>query len=120
MAVAAEALYLANLLLAPGLAFLALLWLWRREGGGQNALAHCHLCQAVGVSLWGGLLIALAVAILLASGGWGQAWAWMAVLLYFTCIHSLLVLLGMFGLAKAMAGKIWFYPLVGRACVLAP
>jgi hypothetical protein len=35
------------------------------------------------------------------------------VILYFTCVHSLLVLLGMFGLARALAGKTFRYPLIG-------
>jgi hypothetical protein len=33
--------------------------------------------------------------------------------MYFTCIHSTLVLLGAFGLAKALAGQAWRYPLIG-------
>jgi hypothetical protein len=35
------------------------------------------------------------------------------VILYFTCIHSTLVLFGMFGLSKALAGQPWRYPLIG-------
>lgn len=116
VAIAAEALYLANLLLIPGLAFLILLWLWRQEKGGATALARCHLRQTVGVSLWGGVLLVLTVGLMLLLGGWGQAWTWVAVILYFTCIHSTLVLFGMFGLAKAMAGKLWSYPLIGSPC----
>jgi hypothetical protein len=36
------------------------------------------------------------------------------VILYFTFCHSTLVLLGIVGLAKAMAGQCWQFPLVGR------
>ena len=37
------------------------------------------------------------------------------VIMYFTCIHSTLVMFGMFGLAKAMAGQAWRFPLIGPA-----
>ena len=39
---------------------------------------------------------------------------WTVVIVYFTMFHSMLVLLGIVGLAKAMAGQCWRYPLVGR------
>jgi uncharacterized Tic20 family protein len=40
--------------------------------------------------------------------------AWLLVILYFTVCHSTLVLLGMLGLVKAMAGQCFRFPLVGR------
>jgi len=116
VAIAAEALYLANLLLLPGLAFLALLWLWVREKDRASPLARCHLMQTVRVSLWGGVLLVLANLFILLLGGWGQAWTWVVLILYFTTIHSTLVLMGMFGLAKAMAGRQWVYPVIGPKC----
>ena len=43
IAVAAEALYLANLMLIPGLGFIALLVLWWREKDRAPELARIHL-----------------------------------------------------------------------------
>jgi uncharacterized Tic20 family protein len=40
----------------------------------------------------------------------------MIVIIYFTTCHSTLVLLGVLGLAKAMAGQKYIYPLLGRPC----
>lgn len=116
VAVTAEVLFLVNLLALPGLAFLALLWLGQREKHRDSALVRCHLGQAVRVSLWGGAILVLAVSAMLLAGGLHAAWTWVAVILYFTCIHSTLVLFGIFGLAKAMAGKTWSYPLIGSRC----
>lgn len=113
MAVTAESLYLVNLLLAPGLGFLALFWLWRKHKDSAPALAVAHLKQATFVSLYGGLLIAVFVTAFIALGGLTWKWTWVLVIMYFTCIHSTLVCLGMFGLSKAMAGKAWRYPLIG-------
>lgn len=115
LAVIAESLFLANLLLAPGLAFAVIAWLWF---GKQAAppLARCHLDQAFWVSLWGGLLIVVASSAILLLGGFDWEWTWVAVILYFTCVHSTLVVLGALGLAKAMAGRPYVYPLIGRHC----
>jgi hypothetical protein len=115
LAVAAEALYLANLMLAPGLAFLAILWLWWRRADAPP-LARCHLDQTFFVSLWGGALIVVANAALFLIFGWDWEWTWVIVVIYFTCVHSTLILLGVVGLSKALAGKPYRYPLVGPHC----
>lgn len=113
LAVLAEALYLINLLLLPGLAFLILLGLWLNYRGSAPRLARQHLRQATFVSLWGGLLIAIFSGLLILAGGLDWAGTWVLVILYFTCIHSTLVLFGMLGLVKAMAGQLWRFPLIG-------
>lgn len=108
-------LYLANLLLLPGLAFVALLWLARKH---QNAplLARCHLKQTIAGSIWAGVLLVLANAAIIFFGGYHQPSTWVIAIIYFTMFHSSFVLLGVLGLAKAMAGKGYVYPLVGRNC----
>lgn len=113
LAVAAEALYLANLLLLPGLAFAALFWLWLRRRGSSPALARGHLEQTAVVSLRGGVLIVALCAALVALGGVDWEWTWVLVIIYFTCIHSTLVMFGIIGLSKALAGQAWRYPLIG-------
>lgn len=115
LAVAAESLFLANLLVAPGFAFLAILWLWLRHRDAPP-LARCHLDQTFFVSLWGGTLLVVASSVILLLGGLDWQWTWVAVILYFTCIHSTLVVFGALGLAKAMAGRPYVYPLIGPRC----
>lgn len=116
-AILAESLYLGNLLIAPGLCFAALIWLWlrvRRQPGGGPVLARNHLAQTFAGTLWAaGLLVVLNAAILVI-GGFDSMWSWLAVIMYFTFFHSALVLCGMLGLAKAMAGRPCVYPLIGR------
>lgn len=113
LAVLAESLYLVNLLLAPGLGFLVLAWLWFKHRHSAPPVARQHLNQTFWVSLWGGLLIVSLSALLIALGGLHWEWTWVVVILYFTGIHSTLVTLGMFALSKAMAGQAWRYPLIG-------
>jgi hypothetical protein len=113
LAVMAEALYLVNLMLAPGLGFVALAWLWLKHRRTAPELALNHLRQTFFVSLWGGLLLVVACAGFVGIFGIDSAWTWTYVVIYFTCVHSTLILFGVIGLSKAMAGKPYRFPLIG-------
>lgn len=115
LAITAEALYLANLLLIPGLAFVMLLLLWRRTHASASPLAAAHLAQTISASLWAGVLLVIANGAVILMGGYHGAHAWVVAILWFTIFHSTLVLFGVFGLSKAMAGQCWRYPLIGRS-----
>jgi uncharacterized Tic20 family protein len=114
LAVAAESLYLANLLLAPGLAFAGLVWLHLTRRRVAPPLAIAHLDQTLSASLWAGVLLVGVNAAILLLGGYDGPNVWAVVIVYFTVFHATLVLLGILGLAKAMAGQCWRFPLVGR------
>lgn len=111
-AVLAQGLYLANLLVLPGIAFVALLWLWQRCDP-RHPLGRHHLRQALAGSLWAGVLLGGLSAAILAIGGFDSMWSWLAVILYFTFFHSMLVLFGMVGLSRAIAGQAFRFPLIG-------
>ena len=115
LAIIAESLYLANLLLVPGICFAILFWLWLKHKDTASPLARQHLKQTTFVSLYGGLMIFTLSAIVIGLGGLVWEWTWVMDIMYFTCIHSTLVMFGMFALAKAMAGQPWRYPLIGPA-----
>lgn len=115
LAVLAEALYLINLLLLPGIAFVLLLGLWLKYKDSAPALARQHLKQTTFVSTIGGFLIIVLSALILALGGLNWEWTWVILIIYFTCVHSTLVLLGMYALIKAMNGQTWRFPLIGPA-----
>lgn len=112
-AVIAESLYLANLLIAPGFAFLGLLWLWRRADVRALPLARQHLRQTLVASLWAGALLGGLSAGILLIGGFTSMWSWFAVILYFIVFHSTLVLCGMVGLSRAISGQPYRFPLIG-------
>ena len=113
LAVAAESLYLINLLLLPGLGFLLLLGLYFRYRNSASLLARVHLRQTVSASLWAGALLIFTNLLIVVLGGYQTAWTWIIVILYFTTVHATLVLLGILGLARALAGQPCRYPLVG-------
>lgn len=116
LAVWAEVLYLSNLLLAPGLAFAALLWLYLKRGPDMPALTLCHLRQTISASIWAGVLLVITNAVVIFLGGYTAPSTWIVVIIYFTTCHSTMVLFGVLGLAKAMAGQKYVFPLVGRPC----
>lgn len=116
LAVWAEILYLSNLLVAPGFAFAALLWLYFKRPADMPALALCHLRQTISASLWAGALLIIANVAIILLGGYAAANTWVIVIIYFTTCHSTLVLLGVLGLSKAMAGQKYVFPLLGRPC----
>lgn len=117
LAVLAESLYLANLLVLPGIAFLALTWLFVRCDRNTPELAQAHIHQAFSASLWAGILLVLVNLVIILFGGYQGAHTWVIVILYFTFVHSTLVILGMVGLAKAMSGQCWRMPLIGGRLV---
>lgn len=114
IAIAAESLYLINLLLLPGPAFLALLGLFFHYRRDAPALARIHLQQTLSASLWAGVLLIVANLLIVVLGGYDSGWTWVVVILYFTTAHTTLVFFGIFGLARAMAGQPYRYPLVGN------
>lgn len=116
IAIAAEVLYLTNLLLVPGLGFLALGWLYLRHSKSAPPLARCHLAQTMSASIWAGVMLVVVNVLIIMLGGYDSPNTWMIVIIYFTTVHATLVLLGTLGLARAMAGQNYRYPLVGRPC----
>jgi uncharacterized Tic20 family protein len=119
LAILAESLFLANLLVLPGLSFLALAWLFLRHARTAPALAQNHLYQAFSASLWAGVLLVLINLVIILLGGYRGIHTWVIVILYFTFVHSTLVIVGMVGLAKAMSGQSWTMPLFGRFPLIA-
>jgi hypothetical protein len=116
LAVAAEAIYLVNLMFVPGIAFAVLALLWLRHRQSAPALARCHLRQTFEASLWAGGLLVVANAAIILLGGYDSPHTWVVVILYFTICHSTLICFGALGLARALAGRPYVYPLIGRPC----
>jgi uncharacterized Tic20 family protein len=77
-------------------------------------LADNHLAQTVGVSMIGGVMIEGIIVLLFFFLGLNSAYTWTVVVLYFTLIHSSLILLGVIGLVKAMSGEHFVYPVIGK------
>jgi uncharacterized Tic20 family protein len=114
LAVTAETLYLLNLLLVPGLAFAVLLVIYVLKKKQADPLAANHLSQTIGVSIIGGALIVMVIGLIIFFGGFDSGYTWVVVVLYFTFIHSSLILMGVMGLVKALNAEHYSYPLIGK------
>lgn len=114
MAITVETLFLVNLMLLPFVSFLIIGYLYLKHHSSAPPLAANHMEQTMGVGLAGGtLLVSITLGIAL-FGGMNSGYTWVMVILYFTLVHTSLILFGAIGLSKALSGKPVCYPLIGR------
>ncbi|SFC01333.1 hypothetical protein [Pseudoalteromonas denitrificans] len=105
MSVIAQSLYLANLLLLPGLSFLLLLNYFIKFKS-QSGLARIHLYRAMQLCIVNGVLLAIVPLIYIFVFSEKPDTAIMIMIFYFVCVHAVFVLLGMLNLSRAMAKKL--------------
>ena len=117
LAVVAESLYVANLLILPFIAFFVLVYIFIKQHGSAPPLARSHLEQTLSASISIAIMFLACAMIILLLRAWGleDVSIWMIVVIVFTIIHATMVLFGVLGLAKAMSGKCWRYPVFGKA-----
>jgi len=113
LAVAAEALFLINLMILPVIGFGLLMLLWLLYRRHPAPLVRNHLQQTVTVSIYGGaILVGLSVAVFLL-GGFDNPWSWVIGVLYFVCLHAALIIFGVMGLNAAILRRPYRYPVLG-------
>ena len=113
IATTAQALYLLNILLLPGFAFLGLLWFWAKHRASTSQLVQCHLRQALRATICAGIFLVLVSGGILLLGGFNTPGTWIVLILYVLCMHSAFILFGVVALTRALAGKLFYYPLIG-------
>lgn len=117
LAILAESLYVANLLIIPFLGFIILGFVFLKKHGTAPPLAQSHLEQTIAASIGIAVMFIACTGVIMLLKMWGleAVGVWMIVVIVFTIIHATMVLFGVLGLAKAMAGKCWRYPVFGHA-----
>jgi len=114
LAIAAEAFYVTNMVLAPGLGFLMLTVLYfhcsRKKA---PAMALNHLRQTLAATFWTGAIAALFLGLIFATGGYPSPWFWTLLTTYFLAFHLPLTWFGVIGLGRALAGRNYHYPVFG-------
>ncbi|MDJ0893174.1 MAG: hypothetical protein QNK18_18515 [Gammaproteobacteria bacterium] len=114
LAIAAQAFYITNMLLAPGLGAALLVFLYlhcaRRKA---PAIALNHLRQAIFATAWAGVVLAVFLGLIVVTGGYPSAWFWPLMGIYFVVFHLPMSWFGVQGLGRALAGEDYRYPLVG-------
>lgn len=99
-----QSLFLMNLLLIPGLSFLALIWLLFKRRN-QKGWQRIHLYRSVQLSILAGSFIIIIPLIILVTTNAFEA-SLMVMIIYFVTMHAAFVLLGMLNLSRAMAKKL--------------
>jgi len=117
LAVSAELFFLLNLVFLPVVGFIVLSVLYLRYRNTAPALARCHLRQTFNASIWAGIMLVLVNGLIILLGGYDSPSVWIIVILYLTSIHTVFIMLGTFGLTRAMNGKHYHYPVIGRQCL---
>ena len=117
LAVFAELFFLLNLVFLPVIGFIVLTVLYLRYRNNSPALARCHLRQTFNASIWAGIMLVLVNGLIILLGGYDSPSVWIIVILYLTSIHTVFIMFGTFGLTRAMNGKHYHYPLIGRKCL---
>lgn len=103
LAIIYQSLYLANLLLLPGISFFVLVWLFFVKKN-EVVWVNAHLYRAIQLSVLGGLIIAIIPLLIIYLSSNTEA-SLMIMLIYFITFHAGFVLIGMLNLARAMAER---------------
>ncbi|MCP3852007.1 MAG: hypothetical protein GY694_17485 [Gammaproteobacteria bacterium] len=111
-AVIAESLFLANLLLIPVIPFLFLVYQFKKYAHQTDSIAYNHLKQTLIASVLAGIFIVAIAGIFYFFSNTSAAVTWTIILTYLTCVHSVFVMMGIYGLSKAMVGQKVKFPLI--------
>ena len=113
-AVFAHLLFLMNITFLPIIAFIWLLVIYQKNKSTaeEHVLAHYH--QSIVANVVSGILLIVVSGLILFLGDLQSVYTWMWLILYFTCIHSVLILFAVFAMMKANNGKQYTYPIFGR------
>jgi hypothetical protein len=114
LAIAAEALHITNMILAPGLGLLMLLALSAYCGNRKApAISMNHLRQALVASFLSTIIGGVFVLFVYFTGGFASPWFWHSLVAYIVLFHLPLSWFGIVGLGRALSGKSYRYPIVG-------
>lgn len=110
----AQILFLTNITILPVFSFAILLFLYNRTNTEQHSMLIQHYRQSILANVVAGILLFVVSGLILGFGSFDSIYTWMWLILYFTCIHSVLILYGVFALIKAQAGQAYVYPVFGK------
>jgi len=99
-----QSLYLINLLLLPGIAFVVLLWLFKKQHK-QFGWQKIHLFRSVQLSFLAGFFMIIMPLFIIYFAKQFEA-AILIVVVYFISVHAFFVMLGMLNIARAMSRKL--------------
>ncbi len=111
-AVLLQSLYLINLLAAPLLTLIPIVYLCRKNWHSPDPVASCHTRQVAAVTIWFGIVFFGGILLFWLLGN-NSPEHWTVLLMYLIVFHTTFVMIGMVGLARALSGKTYRPYLIG-------
>ena len=108
----AEVFYLLNISFLPVIGFVIILIMKSKMTNVTHPLTRSHIVQAINASIWAGILMLGINGLILFFSGIDSIWTWMYVIIYFTCIHSVLIIFGVIAISRAQGGRYYRYPYI--------
>ncbi len=114
LSVLAPSLYLLNLLLLPGIAFLILCYMYMTRRDTSDAVTRIQIEQNFYASIVSGVAIIGVSVVILSVGGFSSIYGWMFMIIYAVSVHATFVLLGVLSLSKSLNHEAYIYPGLSR------
>lgn len=111
-----EIFYLLNISFLPVIGFLIILIMKSKVTEATHSLSRSHITQSINASIWAGILMLGINGLILSISGIDSIWTWMYVIIYFTCIHSVLIIFGVIAISRAQGGRYYRYPYMHVTC----
>ena len=110
----AHILYLTNITFLPVISFLLLLFLYQKIDKTNSKFVVSHFRQSITANIAAGILLIIVSGLILYFGSFDSVYTWMWLILYVTCVHSILILFGVFAMMRASNNKEYCYPIFGK------
>lgn len=111
-----EILYLLNITFLPVIGFITILFLKSKHKPDTHSFIKSHTIQAINASIWAGVLMIGINGLILIFSSIDSIWTWMYIIIYFTSIHSVLIILGVIAISRAQGGRYYKYPWISITC----
>jgi len=110
----AQTLFLLNISFLPVVSFIILITLYLKKQPFENLTVRLHFRQAILANILAGILLLAISGIILFINDFNSPYTWAILITYFTCVHSALILYGVYALMKTFSQQAYVYPLIGK------
>ena len=94
---------LLNLTALPGIAFMVLLFLYRKTG--PETIDRYYVVLGIKTNLLAAAALVLVTALMILMGGFDSPWTWVYVISYFVFVHAMFILFATWTLTRSWTGE---------------
>lgn len=93
---------LLNLTLLPVISFIYLLIQYKKTEA--NTIDRYHSLLGIKINLSAGVALLVVSGLMIFLGGFNSPWTWVYVITYFTIVHTIFIVIGIWALVRAWSG----------------